>query len=60
MATVIDVTVDGKKLEVNNVWTVIDCGMAVNPERVHAQLEGGVIYALGIAVHDDITFTDGG
>jgi isoquinoline 1-oxidoreductase beta subunit len=37
----------------------IDCGIAVNPDQLRAQMEGGAIYALTAALHGEITI-DGG
>lgn len=59
VAIVADVSVTGKKLEVNEIHAAIDCGLAVNPDRVRAQMEGGIIYGLSLAIHDDITFRGG-
>ncbi|MGH7339272.1 MAG: molybdopterin cofactor-binding domain-containing protein, partial [Candidatus Rokuibacteriota bacterium] len=59
VAIVVDVSVTGKRLEVNEVHAAIDCGLAVNPDRVRAQVEGGIIYGLSLAIHDDVTFRDG-
>ncbi|HEV3457514.1 MAG TPA: molybdopterin cofactor-binding domain-containing protein [Thermoanaerobaculia bacterium] len=68
MAMVIEVSladvedVDGKKfkgLKVNEVWAAIDCGIAVNPDRVEAQMEGGIIYGLSLALLGEITVEKG-
>ncbi len=46
--------------KVHKVWCAIDCGVAINPDLIRAQLEGGVGYALGAAMYDEITIdTDG-
>ena len=37
----------------------IDCGIAVNPDQVRAQMEGGAVYALTAALYGQITI-DGG
>jgi isoquinoline 1-oxidoreductase beta subunit len=45
VAIVADVTLNEKnELTVNEIFGVIDCGRAVNPDRVAAQMEGGIIY----------------
>ena len=36
-----------------------DCGIAVNPDVIRAQVEGGIGYALGAALRNKITLTDG-
>ena len=64
VATVIDVsltdTPDAKNvLTINDVYTVVDCGLAVNPDRVTAQMEGAVVYGLSIALLGEITCKNG-
>ncbi|CUJ89848.1 Isoquinoline 1-oxidoreductase subunit beta [Ruegeria denitrificans] len=48
---------DGIKIE--KVTCAIDCGIAVNPDVVRAQMEGGVGYGIGHVMRDQITLTDG-
>lgn len=49
---------DGK-VKIDKVWAVMDCGWYVNPDIVHAQVEGSIIMGLGAATMHEITFTDG-
>jgi isoquinoline 1-oxidoreductase subunit beta len=49
---------DGK-VSINKVWAVVDCGWYVNPDIIHAQVEGSVLMALGAATKHEITFKDG-
>jgi len=44
---------------VHRVVAAIDCGPAVNPANIHAQLEGGVAFALTSALFSEITFDKG-
>jgi isoquinoline 1-oxidoreductase beta subunit len=37
----------------------IDCGIAVNPAGVVAQIESGIIYGLSAALHEQITIRNG-
>ncbi len=59
-AHVVEVTVgaDGK-LRVDRVVSAIDCGFAVNPLGVRAQVEGGINDALSVALGQEITIKDG-
>jgi isoquinoline 1-oxidoreductase beta subunit len=60
VAMVIDVSLnDLNELTINEVYAVIDCGLAVNPDRVRAQMEGGIVYGLSLALHGEITVKDG-
>jgi isoquinoline 1-oxidoreductase beta subunit len=46
--------------KVLRVVSAIDCGLAVNPDVVHAQVEGGIGYGLGAALQGEITMAKGG
>jgi isoquinoline 1-oxidoreductase beta subunit len=50
---------DNGTFKVNKVVCAVDCGIAINPDVVVAQMEGGVGYALGAALRNKITLTDG-
>jgi isoquinoline 1-oxidoreductase beta subunit len=44
---------------VHRVVAVIDCGFAVNPQMIAAQIESAVNYGLSAALYGEITFADG-
>jgi isoquinoline 1-oxidoreductase beta subunit len=44
---------------VERVVGAMDCGRAVNPDGVRAQLEGGVTFGLSAALGNEITIADG-
>ncbi len=46
-------------IKLRRVVIAADCGMIVNPDTVHAQLEGGVLMGLGTALYSEITVTGG-
>ena len=60
VATVAEVSVgaDGK-LSVNELWTAIDAGTIINPDRVRAQMEGAGIFGMSLALHGEISAKDG-
>jgi len=45
--------------KVGRVVTAIDCGVAISPDQVAAQMEGGTCYGLSAALFGEITLTDG-
>ncbi len=45
--------------KVERVVCAVDCGVAVNPDVIRAQMEGGIGFGLGAALRDAITMTDG-
>jgi isoquinoline 1-oxidoreductase subunit beta len=58
-AQVAEVSVDNGKPKVHRVVCAADCGVAVNPEQVKAQMESAIIYALSAVLYGQITFQDG-
>jgi isoquinoline 1-oxidoreductase beta subunit len=60
VAQVVEVTVqkDGT-FKVDRVVCAVDCGIAVNPDVIAAQMEGGIGYALAAALTGSITLKDG-
>ncbi|MEM8627622.1 MAG: molybdopterin cofactor-binding domain-containing protein, partial [Pseudomonadota bacterium] len=45
---------------VHKVWCAIDCGVAVNPNVIRMQIEGGVGFGLCAALFNEITLEEGG
>jgi len=60
VAQVAEVTVrkDGT-FHVDRVVCAVDCGIAVNPDNVRAQMEGGIGFGLSAALHGAITLDKG-
>ena len=60
VAQVAEVTVrrDGS-YRVDRVMCAVDCGVAVNPDVIRAQMESGIVYGLSAAMHGAITLKDG-
>ncbi len=60
VAEVVEVEDRGGFPHVTRVWCAVDCGVAVNPNIIRAQMEGGIGYALGTALFSEITLQPGG
>jgi isoquinoline 1-oxidoreductase subunit beta len=60
VAEVVEVEDRGGFPHVTRVWCAVDCGVAVNPNIIRAQMEGGIGYALGTALFNEITLEPGG
>lgn len=54
----VSVAADGK-LRVERVVCAVDCGLAINPDTVIAQMQGGIGFGLGAALHAAVTLKDG-
>lgn len=60
VAQVADVSVDDNGgWKVHRVVIAVDCGMAINPDNVRAQMEGGMGFGLSAAMGEAITFDEG-
>ncbi|WP_037310113.1 xanthine dehydrogenase family protein molybdopterin-binding subunit [Ruegeria halocynthiae] len=46
-------------IKIEKITCAVDCGIAVNPDVVRAQMEGGIGYGIGHAMRDQITLTGG-
>jgi isoquinoline 1-oxidoreductase beta subunit len=59
VAQVAEISVEGKTPRVHRVVCAVDCGRLVNPDTIEAQMQGGIAFGLGAALHGAITI-DGG
>jgi isoquinoline 1-oxidoreductase beta subunit len=60
IATVVEAEVDEQgEVHLRRVISVVDTGIAVNPDTVMAQLEGGLIFGLTAALYGEITIDRG-
>jgi isoquinoline 1-oxidoreductase subunit beta len=59
IGSVVDVTVKDKAITLHKVVTAIDCGVAVHPDNIRAQLEGGMVYGLAAVLRGEITLENG-
>ncbi|WP_363800354.1 xanthine dehydrogenase family protein molybdopterin-binding subunit [Lysobacter firmicutimachus] len=49
----------GQTIRVHRFVCAIDCGLAVNPDGVRAQMESGINFGLGAALYSALSFKDG-
>ena len=57
---VAEVTIgEGGTVKVDRVVAVVDCGTAINPNNVEAQVEGAIIFALSALMNGEITIEKG-
>jgi isoquinoline 1-oxidoreductase subunit beta len=60
VAQVAEVSVDKDgNVKVDRVVCAVDCGTPINPDIITAQMEGGIGFGLGAALHSAITLKDG-
>jgi isoquinoline 1-oxidoreductase beta subunit len=59
VAQVCEVTKTATGVRIDRIVCAIDCGMALNPDVVKAQMEGGIVFSLSQALGGAITFEKG-
>ena len=47
-------------VDVLNYTAVVDCGTAINPNLVKVQTEGGIVQGIGMALYEDVNYTEKG
>ncbi|WP_199763248.1 xanthine dehydrogenase family protein molybdopterin-binding subunit, partial [Bradyrhizobium guangdongense] len=60
IATVVEAEIDDfGEIALRRITSVVDTGIAVNPDTVKAQIEGGLIFGLTAALYGEITIDKG-
>ena len=54
IAHAVDVTVRAGGVRIHKVVAAVDCGIAISPDSVTAQVEGSVVFGLNSALWDDV------
>ncbi|WP_437312322.1 molybdopterin cofactor-binding domain-containing protein [Sorangium sp. So ce388] len=59
VAEVVEVSIEQGRIRVHEVTCSVDCGTAVNPLGVEAQIQGSVAFGLTAALHGKLNIADG-
>lgn len=59
VAQVAEVSQDNLAIRVHRVVCAVDCGIAVNPASIAAQMESCITFGLGYTLHSKLTFKGG-
>ena len=60
VAQVVEVTIqESGRVKVDRVVCAVDCGVAINPDVITAQMEGGIGFGLGAALWGNVTLEKG-
>jgi isoquinoline 1-oxidoreductase beta subunit len=59
VAQVAEVSMENGQVRVHKVVCAVDCGTAVNPDTIKAQMEGGIGFGLGSVLQEEVTLTEG-
>jgi len=58
---VVELSLDSKtgRVRVHDVWCAVDCGVALQPKNVAAQIESAVMFGLSNTLGEKVTFKGG-
>ncbi|MBL4894169.1 MAG: xanthine dehydrogenase family protein molybdopterin-binding subunit [Emcibacter sp.] len=59
VANVVEVRLEDGEPIVRRVVLAVDCGLAISPDQVRAQMEGGVMYGLSFALYGEVKMEEG-
>ena len=60
IAMVVQISLNSaKQIRVDKVFCAIDCGLAINPDSIEAQIQGGITHGLSAALWGQVTFAAG-
>jgi isoquinoline 1-oxidoreductase subunit beta len=60
VAQVAEISIDRKGgVKLHKITCAVDCGLAVNPDGVRAQMESGIIFGITMALYGEITIEQG-
>jgi isoquinoline 1-oxidoreductase beta subunit len=60
VAEVVEITFrSASDFTVDRVVCAVDCGTAINPDQIRAQMEGGIGFGLGAILQEELTLTGG-
>jgi isoquinoline 1-oxidoreductase beta subunit len=59
VAQVAEISIGDGGVRVHKVVCAIDCGVAINPDNIRAQMEGGIGFGLGAILAEELTLTAG-
>ncbi len=59
VAQVAEISIKGGDIRVHKVTCAVDCGVAINPDTIRAQMEGGIGFGLGAILAEELTLTGG-
>lgn len=56
----VEVDTETGEVKVLNYVAVVDCGVAINPHLARTQVEGGLVQGIGMALYEDVHYSDKG
>lgn len=59
IGTLVEASVENRVVTVHRVVQAIDCGVAIHPDNIKAQMEGGMVFGLTAFLRGEITIKNG-
>jgi isoquinoline 1-oxidoreductase beta subunit len=61
MAVVVEISLDKARheIKVHDIWCAIDAGLAIQPVNLEAQVEGSLLFGMGVALFEQVTIARG-
>lgn len=59
VAQIVELSMGDEGPKVHKVWCAVDCGVAVNPDIIRAQMEGGIGFGLGHILYAEVQMEEG-
>ncbi len=59
VAQIVELSMGDEGPKVHKVWCAVDCGIAVNPDIIRAQMEGGIGFGLGHILYAEVQMEEG-
>ncbi|KDR95739.1 CO or xanthine dehydrogenase, Mo-binding subunit [Peptoclostridium litorale DSM 5388] len=56
----VEVDMETGKVDLLDYVAVVDCGTVINPNLARIQVEGGIVQGIGIALYEDVQYSQGG
>lgn len=56
----VEVDTETGKVDLIDYVAVVDCGTVINPNLARVQVEGGLVQGIGMALYEDVVYTDKG
>jgi isoquinoline 1-oxidoreductase subunit beta len=58
-AMIVDVSLNGNNIVVNEIWSAVDCGIALQPGNIARQIEGSAVWGVSAALKEKLTIKNG-
>ncbi|MFT6988274.1 MAG: isoquinoline 1-oxidoreductase beta subunit [Paraglaciecola sp.] len=54
ISIVVKISLEKERIKVEHIWASVDCGTAIHPDGLKAQVEGGLIFGLSACLYGEI------